>query len=262
MTFKLPKLKSAPALAGHTFYVLLESAAVFWVAHLGWAAADHPVNGMWGMAAFGLSAAASLVFYVRAKERKLVLAVKLLLGFSFSLIILLSTNLSAALTAAALYAVLILAYEQARLNDNIRLVIAGVAQFATLWAIFLSGAAWKWPMIYLLLLTYGSAYVTATWLLDPYEERARALLASVWSLIASECAFVFSIWLVNYIVRGGWVIVPQAALVITALGYVFASIYLAHKDSKLGRWRLAEYLLIGLLLIVIVAVGTKWSGTI
>ncbi len=236
-------------------------AIILWIDHFGWVSQDHPVNAKWGLLASAVVLLAALYQLVRADKRKLLLAVRVLFGISFSLVILLATNWITAVVLAAGYAAVLMALSS-ELAGAGRLVASGALQFVSLWAIFLAGAVWRWPIIVLLLLTYAATYTSASWLLDPYEERARPLLATAWALIACECAYVFSIWLVNYIWHNGWVILPQAALVITALGYVFASIYLAHKDSKLGRWRLAEYLLIGLLLIVIVAVGTKWSGSI
>ncbi len=251
--FKLPRLAAAFVVAA------ILSGAVFWLAHLGWAAPDHAVDSSWGIAAFALVLISSLYWHARS-GRRLTLASRLLLGFSFSLLILLSGNWYLAAVFGFAFTALLVGIVQRHLTPPVRLAVAGAMQFAALWAIYLAGAVWKWPMFWLLVLTYASAYISASWLLDGYEERARRLLATAWGLIAGEFAFVFSIWLVNYIIKV--VVLPQAALVISAIGYVFAGIYLAHKDSKLGRFRLAEYLLIGLLLIVIVAVGTKWSGSL
>jgi hypothetical protein len=69
-------------------------------------------------------------------------------------------------------------------------------------------------------------------------------------------------WLFTYTTAGGYLLVPQPALVLTALAYVFGSIYVAQREGKLSRGRLTEYLLIGLILIAIVAIGTSWRGSI
>jgi hypothetical protein len=67
---------------------------------------------------------------------------------------------------------------------------------------------------------------------------------------------------VQYILLNGWVIVPQAAIVLTALGYCLGGIYVSHRRSQLSRSRLVEYLMIGLVLLAIVIAGTKWNGVI
>ena len=83
-----------------------------------------------------------------------------------------------------------------------------------------------------------------------------------WALIAAECAWVFWLWLVNYVIFNGFLIVPQAALVLTALGYCLAGIYTSHRRSQLSRARLVEYLMIALIMLVVVIAGTKWNGVI
>lgn len=141
-----------------------------------------------------------------------------------------------------------------------RLSVAGLAQFFVLWALFLAAAIWRWPSMLVIMLAYGSAWALAQWQLE--GQRARQVLSLSWALIVAQCSWVFLVWLVNYIVAGGLVLVPQAAVVITALGYCFGGIYQAHAESKLSRGRLAEYLFIGLILIAVVVAGTRWSGAI
>jgi hypothetical protein len=148
------------------------------------------------------------------------------------------------------------------LTPRHELMIALVTQFATLWAIFLGAAVWHLPAWLVLGLVWGSSLAVAHRLLASYEERNLWLLAAAWALIVTECAKVFSTWLVNYILPGGLAILPQPAVVLTALGYCLAGIYTAHRTAQLSKKRLTEYLLIGLCLIIIVIVGTKWSGSV
>jgi uncharacterized membrane protein YdfJ with MMPL/SSD domain len=98
--------------------------------------------------------------------------------------------------------------------------------------------------------------------LAAYDDAAVSVLAVTWGLIAAECGWVFSLWQVQYILLNGWFIVPQAAIVLTALGYCLGGIYISHRRSELSRSRLLEYLMIGLALLAIVIAGTKWNGVI
>lgn len=134
-------------------------------------------------------------------------------------------------------------------------------EFMALAAVFSAQAIWHWPLIVVLVSVYLASVVVARSFFGP-EERATNALAAAWGLIVAECSYVFSIWLVSYVLFGDVLLIPQAAVVITALGYCFGSIYLAHSSSKLSKARLAEYAIIGLCLIVIVIAGSKWSGGI
>lgn len=138
---------------------------------------------------------------------------------------------------------------------------AGWLEFISLTAIFSAEAIWHWPVILVLVAVYVTSVAIARSFFAEGERAAQAL-AAAWGLIVAESSYIFSIWLVHYVLPGGVLLVPQAAVVITALGYCFGSIYLAHTSSKLSKARLAEYAIIGLCLIVIVIAGTKWSGQI
>jgi hypothetical protein len=154
-------------------------------------------------------------------------------------------------------------YYQAAGSDSPRFPIlsAGWLQFISLAAIFTAEAVWHWPIIIVLILGYLTSITIALNFFAAGERAVRAL-AAAWGLIVAEASFVFSVWLVQYVMPKGILLIPQSAVVITALGYCFGSIYLAHNTSKLSRARLAEYAIIGLCLIVIVIAGTKWNGSI
>lgn len=141
-------------------------------------------------------------------------------------------------------------------------LIAAVNQFLILWVIFLAEAIWRWPAVLVLGLSWLGSWLVAKNLLTEQEPRLANVLSAAWALIVSQCAWVFSIWLVNYILFGGLLIVPQGAIVLTALGYCLSGIYLSHTRGQLSAARLTEYLFIGLVLLVIVITGTRWSGAI
>jgi hypothetical protein len=142
------------------------------------------------------------------------------------------------------------------------LVVTGASQFVALSGIFLASAFWHWQSAVVLPLVWLTSYVAADGLLRGRAERARPVLAAAWALVASECGWILWTWTISYILFKGYVLIPQAAVVVTALGYCFGGIYLAHLSNRLNRGRLIEYLMIGLLLIAIVIYGTKWSGVI
>jgi hypothetical protein len=130
-------------------------------------------------------------------------------------------------------------------------------------AIFLSAAIWWHVPSWIWLVTvwaasYGLVYENLT----ARGERLARVLAATWSLIAVEVSWVFTVWLVTYVLFGSYVIVPQAALILTGLAYCFGGIYMSQRQQALTRARLAEYLMIALLLVVIVASSTPWRGTL
>lgn len=141
-------------------------------------------------------------------------------------------------------------------------VVALTNQFFSLWAIFLAAAIWRLPNLVVLAAIWGASFLISRQMLQQLGEKTATLLAAAWALTCAQAAWLFAIWLVNYTLLGGWVIVPQPAVVLTALGYCFGGIYIAHLRAQLSRTRLTEYLLIGLSLMMIVIAGTKWNGSV
>lgn len=141
-------------------------------------------------------------------------------------------------------------------------IVALTNQFLSLWAIFLAAAIWRLPDLVVLVAVWVVSYFISRQMLERLGEKTARLLAAAWALTCAQAAWLFVIWLVNYTLIGGWLIVPQPAVVLTALGYCFGGIYLAHLRSQLSRTRLTEYLLIGLSLMMIVIAGTKWNGSV
>lgn|GEM_PF-886166 len=129
-------------------------------------------------------------------------------------------------------------------------------------AVFLAAAIVRLPAWLVLVVVWGGVYGTTYSVLSGWKERSTAVLAATWALVAAEVSWVLQLWLFTYTTAGGYVLVPQPALILTALGYCFGSVYWSQRQGNLSRGRLTEYLLIGLILIVIVAVGTSWRGSI
>ncbi len=200
-------------------------------------------------------------YYNRGKARDLASG---LLGIglvSLVIVLVLNHNLVGQILVACGYSWWRWAGNTEHPNQRFEIWQAGWLEFISLTAIFSANAIWHWPTLLTLIAVYVTSLVIARSFFAAGERAARAL-AAAWGLIVAECCYIFSVWLVHYVLPGGVLLIPQAAIVITALGYCFGSIYLAHTTSKLSKARLAEYAIIGLCLIVIVIAGTKWSGQI
>ncbi|TAK88839.1 hypothetical protein EPO04_01835 [Patescibacteria group bacterium] len=165
------------------------------------------------------------------------------------------------LTLAIFYAtwsVILWRWQQPRLYP----LIAGVGQLLAVSAIFLATAFWHWPDAVMLVVLWLASYANARWLLESTQQKAANILAATWGLVAAQVGWVLYIWQVNYDIGGGYIIVPQAAIIIAGIGYCFVSIVTAHSLKRLSRSRLIEYVAIGAALLAIVIAGTRWNGTI
>lgn len=112
------------------------------------------------------------------------------------------------------------------------------------------------------ILVWVLAYLTTREAIASTAGEMASTLAATWALVAAEIGWVLSAWLVTYVLFGlGWLI-PQPALVLSGIGYCFGSIYLAQRQGQLNRWRFAELIAVGAILIIIVVVGTNWRATV
>ena len=129
-------------------------------------------------------------------------------------------------------------------------------------ALFLMAAvpAFRMPFWLVLGLVWIASYAAVQAVLARRGERMAQVMAATWALLCAEISWVLLIWLSTYTLTGGYLLVPQPALVLTALAYCFGSIYVSQRAGKLSRGRLTEYLLIGLILIAVVITGTSWKG--
>ena len=150
---------------------------------------------------------------------------------------------------------------QLQIQERSSLALLGIQQVLAVMAIFLAAAFWHWPEAVVVAMVWVVVTLTTMRHLRVIGERAAAIVATAWGLVASQVAWVLSIWQVNYIIQDGLLIIPQASLVILGLGYCFASIYSTHRDKKLSRRRLIEYVAIAGVLLAIVIAGTRWNGT-
>ncbi|MBW3537955.1 hypothetical protein KY386_00505 [Candidatus Parcubacteria bacterium] len=185
-----------------------------------------------------------------------------LLSLSMAVLIVLSPGFGGQAVLAAAFLAGRVWLVPRRGEERSGLILAAVNQLAALSAIFLAAGVWRVPTGLVVILTWATSWLVATGLLARYRDPAAPALAAAWALVAAQCAWVFSLWLVNYIVLDGLLVVPQPAVVLTAIAYCLAGIYVSHRQGSLSRSRLVEYLMIGLVVLVVVALGTKWNGLI
>jgi hypothetical protein len=152
-------------------------------------------------------------------------------------------------------------YEEARAH---RWALGGllIQQVVLFEALFLAAAVWRVSEWLILGLLWLAAYTTVYSSLLAKGERAAGVIAAAWGLIVVQVSWVLLMWLFTYATTGGYLLVPQPALVLAAMAYCFGSIYASARRGNLSRGRLAEYLFIGLIVMVMVITGTSWKGTI
>lgn len=139
--------------------------------------------------------------------------------------------------------------------------LALTMQFISLSAIFSAAQVWRWPAAMVMAFVWGSAWLIARAFLTSMNDKQVGLLAGVWALVVAELSWIMSWWMIAYLSPGAYLIIPQAALLITGLGYVLGGIYRLHRTSQLSRNRLVEYLVVAGFLLAIVLAGTRWNGT-
>jgi hypothetical protein len=166
----------------------------------------------------------------------------------------------AQLVLTILYAAWLIWLRQLRRRHQASIWALGLQQLAAISAIFLATAFWHWPQTLGMVLMWVVVFVTTLWYMRAVGERAAAILAAAWALVATELSWILSAWQVIY-VQGSYLIVPQATVVILGVGYCFASIHASHTQKRLSRRRLIEYVAIAGVLLAIVITGTRWNGT-
>ncbi|HUD11084.1 MAG TPA: hypothetical protein VMS08_01630 [Candidatus Saccharimonadia bacterium] len=185
-----------------------------------------------------------------------------LIGFSAALIIAVLPRFLTQVAVAILYAGVQLYWDDS--NEGIGkslpgLLVLTAVQFE---ALFLMAAVWRTTEWLVLALVWAFAFLSVYAVLNNRAERVAGVMAATWALICTEIAWVLLRWLFTYTISGGYLLVPQPMLILTALAYCFGSIYVSQRKGSLSRGRLTEYLLIGLILIAIVITGTPWRGSL
>lgn len=162
---------------------------------------------------------------------------------------------------AVLYLLWLLRIHRLPSSSQALAVLCGIQQVFSISAIFLATAFWHWPAIATVAAVWVVSYINALWYLEVVSQKAGRILAAAWALVAAQVCWLLYIWQVNYDIAGGYIIIPQAAIITLGLGYCFASIQTAHSSKRLSRRRLIEYVVIAAALLAIVITGTRWNGT-
>lgn len=188
----------------------------------------------------------------------------LLMGMSVVLIVAVSPRLATQVAVVLVYAVWRWWWGANASEARNKLTNLLVLQAVMFEAVFLAAGVWRHslPEWLVMALVWAGAYLSVYAFLVRRGERAAAVMAATWALVAAEVSWALLLWLFMYTLPGGYLIVPQATVVLTALAYCFGNIYASQRQGSLSRGRLTEYLLIGLILIAIVITGTPWRGSI
>lgn len=235
--------------------------AIFLLAHFGYGALAAALVG------------AEMFFSSLRKDRrhKPVVEVSAPLIFGLSVVALISLTvpplgqpvfpLVSQLALAAGYGFFVIYRDKVEASFRLGLILVGLNQILAVSAIFLSAAYWELPNLIVVAATWAVSFLNAWWVLIQRGERSAKILAASWALIAAQIAWVLQSWQVNYIIAGGYIIVPQASIIILGVGYCMLSIYTAHSAKRLSRRRLVEYVSIAGVILAIIIAGTHWNGT-
>lgn len=186
----------------------------------------------------------------------------LVVALSVVMIVALAPRFITQVGVAGLFGLWLVWRERQGADGPLSLVQLLIVQAVMFEAIFLAAAIWRVPALVTLILVWVGAYLTVYGALTLRKDRSAGVMAASWGVIATEVAWILSQWLITYTMNGGYILVPQPALILTALAYVYGSILASSRQGNLSRGRLGEYLLIGAVLVLIVVVGTSWRGNV
>ena len=214
-----------------------------------------------GLAAFGLLAVSK--WQILRGGRKLWLrnlrdgALDVVVGTAAAgLMVIFNHDVFAQLTTATIYYLWLAALKP--LTGHISVAVqSGFCQLIGLWVIFL--LARRIPAAGVVILAWVVAGVSADHLLAATRERTHAIITLVWALLVAEASWLFWHWLIVYSFFDHRLLVPQAPLVISLVGYIFGSMYLDHTRAKLGKRRLVEYVVLGFGLCAVIIFGSQWD---
>lgn len=139
---------------------------------------------------------------------------------------------------------------------------AGICQLVGLSVVFLLGRSFSGAELAVIALAWLVAVVSADHLLSPHKDPSAALITAVWGLIVAELSWILWRWLILYSLLDARILIPQAALIVTVLGYGVGAMYIDHAAKRLRKRRLVEYILISFSLLAVIIIGTNWNARI
>lgn len=183
-------------------------------------------------------------------------ACDIIVGLSFVALISLPEVLYVQLGLAAFYLLWLLAIKPQSSPAWVG-IQALICQFLGLSVIFLFARVI--PSVAVLAGAWAVAYIAAWHFLSTDEEVAWSLLVVVWALLVAELSWLLNHWLITYSLLEGQLLLPQASVIITVVAYCVGRIYLDHRNKRLGKRRLVEYILVCFVLLAIIIAGTPWD---
>ncbi len=181
----------------------------------------------------------------------------LTVGFSFVVLLILTIgDLPIELGLAALYYIWLIVVKPLNNHAGIALQSA-ICQFIGLTILFLLGR--QLPLLAVIGGAWLVSVISADHLLTAYQEKAHWLLTFSWGLLVAQLSWLFYQWLVVYSFFNARILIPQAPLVAGLVSYIFGSMYLDHMQTKLGKRRLFEYVVVIFALLIVLIIGTRWD---
>jgi hypothetical protein len=178
-------------------------------------------------------------------------AVDILVGVSFVLFMDQTRSISWQILWSGLYA-LWLVFIKPRSSLFFVTIQAGIGQTLALLAIFLN---WGYaPLWWLILATWTVCYACARHYFTSFDEDHTSLFAHTWGYLMACVVWVLGHWLLFY----GYL--AQVTLLITAVGFCWASLYYLDETDRLSPlWR-RQYVFMTVALVVVLLVFADWSG--
>lgn len=108
----------------------------------------------------------------------------------------------------------------------------------------------------LLTLVWVVAYASARHFITNYNEPWAGVITHLWALFSVQLAWILFKWLLLF------GIVPQIVLILTAIGYLLASLYDASYQEKLETSFIRQQVFMTGLIIALVIFASDWQGQI
>lgn len=182
----------------------------------------------------------------------------IIVGFSLVLLIVEAPSLLMQLVYASLYGLWLIGVKPLSSRGWVA-VQAGWSQFFGLFVLFIH--ARDLPGLVIMAIAWLIAYISAWHMFAQHDNRV-GVVPWLWSLFVAQAAWLFWRWNILYSVAGGDVLVPQAAIIVGSIGFVFGTLYLDHQDKKLDRQRLLQYLALMFVMLTVIVLRTDWQAGI
>lgn len=139
-------------------------------------------------------------------------------------------------------------------------IFVGIQSLITLFIGF-CGLFWLSDQInevFIVLMGWGIALSAARHFLSHFEEPLLRVISLGWALVVAQLVWLSNRWLIVYPISSDLVI-PQAAVTITLIGYVAGTLYLLAQRGVLKRSIARNYLLVGCLILLVIIISTDWD---